>query len=83
MIKIQYTFDEICDYLLETCRKLMENDELDRNDDFFSMGGNSVVAVGLLEAIYSRYHVELQIYDIVGSPTIEEWADLIMDQLEK
>ena len=54
-----------------------EIETLSAGDDFFSLGGHSLRAVKLTNAIYKTFGVEVGIQDIFQSPTISGQAALI------
>ena len=47
------------------------------SDDFFELGGDSLMLVDLLERVNSTFGIDLAITTLFESPTIEELADLI------
>ncbi len=65
--------------LLELCREILGREDITEQDTFFEMGGSSVSAIHLLDAIRKKYGVELTIYDIFDTPQIGKWVNLIAE----
>jgi acyl carrier protein len=51
-------------------RELIQLDNIDREDDFFDLCGNSLVAMRLFERIEETIRREVNIEDLVRYPTI-------------
>lgn len=56
---------------------LLDVGEVGRGDSFFALGGNSLLATRLLEAVRSRYGVEVTLRRLFAGPTIADLAALI------
>ena len=56
--------------LIEIWQKVLQITELDTSENFFNLGGNSLVAVTLIGEIRSRLNVELPLISLFRSPTI-------------
>ena len=57
------------DGMLEIWRQQFGNDELDLDVDYFELGGDSLMAVGMIAAIESRFGTMLPISHLINSPT--------------
>ncbi len=51
------------------CRVLRRT-QVDAGDDFFALGGNSLMATWLVRAIDSEFEIELSLQTIIGAPTL-------------
>ena len=71
--------NEIETELLEMCKDIIGNDDININDNFFEMGGNSIHAIKLLTRIQKKYGVYLTIYDILNTPEVSYWSNLITE----
>lgn len=65
--------------ILEMCKEILCNDDITVNDSFFEMGGNSIHAIKLLTQIQKKYGVYLTIYDILNTPEVSYWSNLIVE----
>ncbi|MFC7801271.1 beta-ketoacyl synthase N-terminal-like domain-containing protein [Bacillus subtilis] len=57
-------------------------ESIDVNDDFFEIGGHSLLAIQLFNRIQEDFDVELQIEDMFDDPTIAGLAKLVNKALE-
>lgn len=56
--------------LIEIWKKVLQITEVDPSESFFNLGGNSLIAVRLIEEIRSSSKVELPLVSLYRSPTI-------------
>ncbi|WP_422771402.1 SDR family NAD(P)-dependent oxidoreductase [Plantactinospora sp. WMMC1484] len=49
----------------------------DRDEDFFALGGHSLVATRMLTNLGARYHVRLSLRDLLARPTVAGLAETI------
>ncbi len=56
--------------LIEIWQKVLQINEVDTSENFFSLGGNSLVAVTLIDEIRSILNVDLPLISLFQSPTI-------------
>jgi acyl carrier protein len=54
--------------------ELLETDDIAVDDNFFDMGGSSVLALRLLLELDKRFGVSLSLIDVMHNPTPEELA---------
>jgi acyl transferase domain-containing protein/acyl carrier protein len=52
-------------------RKFVGIDQVGIHDDFFEMGGNSLIAVNLISMIHKKLHVKVPLSEIFNRPTIK------------
>ncbi|WP_335871249.1 type I polyketide synthase [Bacillus sp. 2205SS5-2] len=57
-------------------------ESIDVNDDFFEIGGHSLLAIQLFNRIQEEFDVELQIEDMFDNPTISGLAKQVEEELE-
>jgi acyl carrier protein len=55
-------------------RELLETDDIAVDDNFFDMGGSSVLALRLVLQMQKRYGVTLSLLDVMRNPTPEGLA---------
>ena len=58
----------------ELWKKLMKRETVSTHDDFFETGGNSLIAVGLVNRINKDFGTSLPLQVLFESPTIEQLA---------
>ncbi|MEU8033184.1 beta-ketoacyl synthase N-terminal-like domain-containing protein, partial [Streptomyces sp. NPDC049099] len=67
-------------WLRETLVELLHADEVPADADYFSIGGNSVIALQLLALVREQHGVSLKMADIYDHPVISALADAIHDR---
>lgn len=53
-------------------RELLDMDDVEEDDSFFEIGGNSFIALRLISVIKARFGVELSLLDLIRSSTPNE-----------
>jgi acyl carrier protein/nitroreductase len=61
----------------EMWKELLRLPGLGVHDDFFALGGDSIVSVRFVNRVRERFHVELPLRDFLGAATVEKVAALI------
>lgn len=56
---------------------LLGLDAVDRHDDFFDLGGDSMLATTLILAARRTWRVELSVRALIGAPVLKDLAGLI------
>ena len=72
--------DNIEQILAGLCAQILELNRVDIDDDFFSMGGNSVAAVRLMVRVHEQFEVDLPIGVLFKAPTVRELATAIRNR---
>jgi len=67
--------------LAEMWRELLGLDRVGRNDDFFELGGQSLIAVRLFGRIRKTFSVQLELASLFEAPTIASCASLLAERL--
>ncbi len=57
---------------------LESEEELETNESFFEIGGNSMLATLMIENINDKYSCDLELTDIYENNTIEQLAELVL-----
>ncbi|MFJ5847119.1 amino acid adenylation domain-containing protein [Streptomyces sp. NPDC092903] len=70
----------VLDWLRDTLVELLHADEVPADADYFSIGGNSVIALQLLERVRAGYGVRLKMADIYDHPVVGSLARAIQDR---
>ena len=63
-------------------RELLGVAKVGVHDDFFELGGQSLVAVRMFQRIGKRYGVELPLATLFEASTIGDWAALLRPRLD-
>jgi natural product biosynthesis luciferase-like monooxygenase protein len=66
--------------LMEIWQKVLQISQVGTQDNFFHLGGNSLVAVRLIKEIFSVFNVDLPLISLFKSPTIADLAREISAQ---
>ena len=61
-------------FVTQLWRRLLGRTRVDRNDDFFALGGDSLMAVMMLNAVAQRLHANVRVSSFVRAPTVEALA---------
>ncbi|MFX0547822.1 amino acid adenylation domain-containing protein [Hathewaya histolytica] len=67
--------------VVDICSDLLER-KVYLNDDFFSLGGNSILAVQCLSKIREVYPIQISLTELFERSTIGEWCNLIEKKLQ-
>ena len=67
----------VTEQLIDLCRQLFPDEEIDENLNYYVIGGDSIQAIKLLSLIKRTFDVTLSAYDILEAPFLQEWAALI------
>lgn len=62
--------------------ELLHVEQVGKTDDFFELGGDSLMAISVLSKIKSVFQAELSIRDVMENPVLERLADVI-DRAER
>ncbi|MCR4955142.1 MAG: AMP-binding protein [Lachnospiraceae bacterium] len=68
--------------LVQALKEIFDDDDITAEDDFYSIGGDSISAMKLAAWIHENYGVEVQVFDILNNPDIAEIAGLIEEAME-
>ncbi|MES9782255.1 beta-ketoacyl synthase N-terminal-like domain-containing protein [Bacillus thuringiensis] len=68
--------------LAEFWQDLFHVNPIGRNDDFFELGGNSLMAIQLLGRVKSIFQVEVSVNELFKNPTVEGLAYQVLEGIE-
>ena len=63
--------------LLELLKEILKIDNINMNDSFFDLGGDSLLAINLSLKIQSEFNSTVLVKDILSNPIVEQISDLI------
>ncbi|MFS1513884.1 amino acid adenylation domain-containing protein [Chengkuizengella sp. SCS-71B] len=69
--------NEIERKLIEMWEQFLPNQAIGTHDDFFELGGNSLLAIKLESRILKEFNVDISFSNIINNPTIYHLADVI------
>ncbi|QPP06027.1 hypothetical protein G4Z16_06000 [Streptomyces bathyalis] len=72
---------DVLPWLRRTLAGLLYADEVAPDADYFSIGGNSVIALQLIERVLSRYGASLKLVDIYAHPLVSDLASAVADRM--
>lgn len=83
-IQVQNNISEYSDVkekIIKIWQEILEtNDEINENETFFELGGNSMLASILIESINDTFDCEMQLMDIYSYNTISEIYEFVKEQ---
>jgi acyl carrier protein len=63
-------------------QELMGIDQVGIHDNFFNLGGHSLLGIQVISRLRNSLHVELSVRSLFEKPTIEELAGVITERAE-
>jgi acyl carrier protein len=66
--------------LLRFCTEILRTEHMDRNSNFFEMGGHSLMATNLLLRIQATFGIKVPMFSFFLNPTIAETAKIITER---
>ncbi len=67
--------------LAECWRELLGVEQVGVNDNFFDMGGHSLLAIRLMTRLRERLQIDLELRTVFEAPTVAEIAAIVEDKL--
>ncbi len=61
--------------------KILEIEDININANFFDLGGNSVIAIRLMQFISDSFNVDISINTLFENPTISSFSHFLVDHL--
>ena len=77
---VDHERDAVLAYLNDLWRELLRFDRVGPEDDFFALGGNSLLALQMLMTVSVKYGVEPDSARFLTDPTIRVLSDMILVQ---
>lgn len=74
---IKNPVNDIEAFLVKLWKSILNVDEISTEDNFFEVGGNSLMIASLIYKIYQKFNKKLMISDFLIEPTISSLANLI------
>ncbi|NBE98002.1 acyltransferase domain-containing protein [Nonomuraea sp. KC401] len=70
-------FDEVTAFLVRTWQDVLGADRVGLDDDFFELGGESLLAIRLINRVRRRFEIRLPITSLFDAPTVRELAAVV------
>lgn len=64
-------------------RDLLDMEDVENDDNFFEIGGNSFIALNFISIIEARFGVELTMLDLIRSATPHEISALLNEASDR
>ena len=64
-------------HLIALWEKSLKTAGIGANDDFFLLGGDSLLALEITDSVQHLYHIEVNLQHLFDNPTVASFADLI------
>lgn len=72
--------EDSLDWLQTTLRELLHTErDVDAEDDYFDLGGNSLIGMQLVDRVSDRYGVRPKLIDLYERPKVADFAALLAD----
>jgi amino acid adenylation domain-containing protein len=69
--------DDVLSVVLATSRRILETDSVGPHDDFFEIGGHSLLAAELSVALAGHFDIDLPALTVIDHPTAAQLADVV------
>lgn len=75
--------NELEQQLSEIWKTVLGVEKISMHDDFFHLGGHSILAITLMAKVREKFAVDLPLHSIFESPTIHRFAQLLQKNVAK
>lgn len=75
--------DELCEAVVALWAELVDRPRVGMTDNFFLSGGNSLLAVHLIQEIQAAFDIRLRLVEFFEAPTPVELSGLVRAALER
>lgn len=65
--------------IVEIFKEVLETENIDEDDNFFEIGGNSILANKLINEVNNRLNLNVAVLDLYENPTINRFIHALMD----
>lgn len=69
--------EECLEIVMDICRDVLEEEDIDPDGDFYDVGGDSLLMLSFLEDINKKFDLTLKLNDFAGINSLREIADMI------
>ncbi|MBF6476466.1 MULTISPECIES: phosphopantetheine-binding protein [Nocardia] len=75
--------DELAEAVIAVWADLLDRPAVDMSDDFFRVGGNSLLAARLIQQLQAAFDIRLKLIDFFDDPTPLALCELVRSALER
>lgn len=76
---ISFTKENCLSYTIDICKKVLEEDEIDPDSDFYDLGGDSLLLISFIEELNKIFDIKLKLNNFANFNSIREVADFIYE----
>lgn len=81
--KVSILSNEILSKLLDICNSLFERKSVEQYDNFYAIGGNSILALALNIQIYKEWNISLTLSEVLKCNCMIELSNLIYTKVQQ
>ena len=74
---LKFSVQEIENGLLTLWKEILKNDSVTIDDNYFDVGGDSVLIPHIVSSLENQYSIKIRILDVFEYPTIRQLAQFI------
>ena len=67
------------DILLQVWKEILKNDSITKDDNYFDIGGDSVLIPEIIQRLSEKFDIKLRILDVFDNPSIRQLTDYIRE----
>ncbi|MFJ7333687.1 phosphopantetheine-binding protein [Streptomyces sp. NPDC101110] len=75
------TLEEVESVVIETTAHVLQMPDVERTDNFFDLGVDSLVAARILTELRNRLGVDVPLVQVFETPDIDEFCESLLDLL--
>ncbi len=81
MTEINTIKTDVIDFLIASVKNLLGIDHVTENDDFFTLGGDSLAAIDLIALIQKQYQFKLELIVLFENRTLIDLSNAIIEKI--
>ncbi|MGE5457689.1 MAG: non-ribosomal peptide synthetase, partial [Methanococcaceae archaeon] len=69
--------------IAEILQEILKKEKISRSDNFFDLGGHSLLGIQAVIKIKEKFKISLKVSDLFDNPTVKDLSRIVIDQLVK